>query len=140
MDLTCRNPLIVRFVLLLSVIAGTFGTSLPAQALSSQQSDPCEPNTDWIWTIGFPQPEAAQKAEAALRKLGIEAAVLATDYGEKDSCGNFEPFSTDFTITLKNNSSLRQSSDQRSEVADNIRAALLPFGKPQVGNVRIDFG
>src|ERR1051325_4546152 len=140
MDLTRRNPVTIRFALLLAVIAGTFGSGLSAQALSSQQSDTCEPKAGWIWTIGSSQPEAAQQAEATLRKLGIESAVLATDYGEKDSCGNFEPFSTDFTVTLKNDSRLGQPSNQRSEVANTIRAALLQFGKPQLGNVRIDFG
>src|SRR5690349_4981265 len=140
MDLTCRNSLIIRFVLLLAVIGGTFGMGSPAQALPASQSDACEPNTGWVWTSGSPQPEAAQQAEVTLRKSGIEAAVTAMDYGEKDSCGNFEPFSTDFTVTLKNNPNPKEPSSKRADVADNIRAALLPFGRPQLGNVRIDFG
>src|SRR5215216_6425385 len=70
----------------------------------------------------------------------MDVTVVATEYGEKDSCGTFELFSTDFTVILKKNSSLKQSPQAQSDLADNIRAALAPLGGPQVGNVRIDPG
>lgn len=140
MYLTRQSSLIIRFALLLAFLGGTFGVSSPGQALPAPQSDTCEPGTGWVWTRGPSRPDVAQKAELALKKEGIESVVVATDYGEKDSCGNFELFGTDFTVTLKNNSNLKLSSEVQSEIADRIRAALLPVGEPQLGNVRIDFG
>jgi len=140
MDLTRRNSLLVRFALLLSFIGGTFGVGSPAQAMPNPQSDPCEAGTGWVWARGPSRPEVAQQAETALRKAGIDAIVAASDFGETDSCGTFEVFSTDFTITFKNNSNFRQSPQAQSGAAENIRVALSPFGAPQVGNIRIDFG
>jgi hypothetical protein len=117
-----------------------FGMGSPVQALPAPQSEPCEPGTSWVWTNGSSRPDIAQQAESALKNAGFEAVVAASDFGEIDSCGNFEAFSTDFTVTLKNNSNLKQSPKAQLGTADSIRATLLPFGKPGAGNVRIDFG
>src|SRR6185436_5906946 len=100
----------------------------------------CDLDTGWVWTNGPVRPEIAQQAELALKKNGIESTVAAHDFGEMDACGNFEPFSTDFVVTLKNDPNRRQSPNAQSEMAESIRAALLPFGKPQLGNIRIDSG
>ena len=137
---TRQNSLVIRFALLFAFIGATFGAGSPAQALPAPQSDTCEPGTSWVWARGPSRPDIAQKAEVALKKEGLESVVVATDYGEKDSCGNFELFGTDFLVTLQNNSNLKLSSDAQSEIADRIRAALLQVGEPQLGNVRIDFG
>src|SRR5215217_5039781 len=140
MVLTRRNFLIIRCALFFSLIGGTFGVGLPVKGLPARQSDSCKPNTGWTWTRGAARPEVAQQAEAALKNQGMDVTVVATEYGEKDSCGTFELFSTDFAVTLKKNSNYKQSPQAQSELADNIRAALAPFGGPQVGNVRIDPG
>src|SRR6185503_11017237 len=59
-------------------------------------SDNCYPGTGWVWTAGPEQPETAQQAELSMAKEGIEATVRAFGFGEKDSCGDFELFATDF--------------------------------------------
>jgi hypothetical protein len=144
-----RKGSALHFSLILVLLSGMFGTVATKQAwaapqvqVSSSNTQPemCEPNTSWVWSNGPVRPDIAQKAELALKKNGIESTVVASDYGEKDACGNFELFSTDFTVTLKNDPAGRQSPNARSELAQNIRATLLPFGKPQLGNVRIDSG
>jgi len=140
MYLTRQNSLIIRFALLLAFLGGTFGVSSPGQALPAPQPDTCEAGTSWVWASGSSRPDIAQQAELALKKEGVDAAIVASDFGETDSCGNFEVFSTDFIVTFKNNSNPKGSPKSQSEVANSIRAALLPFGEPQVGNVRIDFG
>ena len=134
-----------RCVLILALMGTLFNTGFPIQALAAsssqqsfQQAETCRGDEGWVWALGPSQPEVAHQAEAALRQQGIESVVTATDFGEKDSCGSFEAFSIDFTITLKNNS--KQPPGDPSGIAENIRATLRPFGKPQVGNLRIDFG
>jgi hypothetical protein len=142
-----RKSCIIRLTLSLVFIGGIFnlGLAKPAWAASqapalSFESEACQPNTGWIGTYGSLRPDIAQQAELALSEQGIEATVVANEYGEKDSCGNFELFSVDFTLTLKNNSKRQLSSAEESRLADHIIATLTNVGVPQLGNVRIDFG
>jgi len=145
-----RKLYVLNLALILALFGGLFGVVQTKQALAAPQaqesfsnvqseSDMCDPNTGWVWTNGPLRPEVAQQAKLALKKDGIESTVIASDYGEKDSCRNFELFSTDFIVTLKSDPN-QLSSDAQSELADRIRATLLQFGEPQLGNVRIDFG
>ena len=143
-----RKSVIARSVLILVLLGGMFGM-LPNQANaaansgsveSSSSSTTCQPGEIWTWTSGPSQPETARRAEAALKQKGIESVVSAVEFGEQDTCGNFESFSTDFTVTLKSDSSRRLSPNSQSELADNVVAALSQFGEPQLGNVQIDFG
>jgi cell division septation protein DedD len=140
MYLTHQNSRFTRFALLLALLGGMFGTGSPAQALPAPQSESCTPGTGWVWTNGSSRPDIAQQAESALKNAGFDAVVAASDFGEIDACGNFEMVSTDFKVTFKNNSSLKQSPAAQSEAAENIQNLLLPLGESQVGNVRIDFG
>ena len=146
MYFTHRDSLLVRFVFLSALLGGLLGTGFAAQALPSSsaraglQSDDCEPGTVWVWAQGPARPEIAHQAEAALKKEGFDATVAASDFGEKDSCGNFEVYSTDFTVTLKNNSSLKGSPQAQKGTTDRLRAALKGLGKPRLGNLQIDFG
>jgi len=113
--------------------------SLPEFQLTAETGS-CDPNTGWLWTRGPSRPEVAQQAELALKNRGIESAVTAADYGETNSCGDFERFSIDFTVNLIDNSRRQLSPDAESGSAENILATLSQFGEPQLGNVRIDFG
>src|SRR5215213_4188263 len=143
MFLNVQKPLIRRVVLILAIVGEVMsggGTAQVSAASSFLQSDTCVPNTGWVWTSGPSRPDIAQQAGLALSNEGLKAVVAANDYGEVDACGNFELFSTDFTVTLKNNSNPKLSPDAQSEMIDRVRALLQPFGQPQLGNVRIDFG
>ncbi|HXD12207.1 MAG TPA: hypothetical protein VN653_19210, partial [Anaerolineales bacterium] len=144
-----RKWYVLNYSLILVLLSGMFGTvptrqvwAAPQVQVSSSSTQPemCDLDTGWVWTNGPVRPEIAQQAELALKKNGIESTVAAHDFGEMDACGNFEPFSTDFVVTLKNDPNRRQSPNAQSEMAESIRAALLPFGKPQLGNIRIDSG
>ncbi|HXQ35468.1 MAG TPA: hypothetical protein VN843_15730, partial [Anaerolineales bacterium] len=145
-----RKLLVLNLALVPTMFVGMFGAGLTNRALAAPQSQEsslntaevaaCDPGTGWVWGNGPLRSDIAQQAESALRQKGIESIVVAKDYGEKDSCGNFELFSTDFTVTLKSNSNRRLSPNEQSELADGILAALSQFGNPQLGNVKIDFG
>jgi len=115
--------------------SGISATSQPSLDFAS-----CHPGEGWQWITGPSQPEAARKAELALKENGFETAVTAIAFGEKDSCGNFEQFSTDFTVTLKNTFTQRLLPSTQSYLANRIHDLLLGFGTHQLGNVRIDFG
>src|SRR5215207_6774768 len=123
MFLNFQRPLIRRAVLILAIVGEVLSGGGTAQVFASPparesflQSETCVPNTGWRWTLGPSRPDLAGQATLALSKDGFEAVVDANDYGEMDSCGNFELFSTDFTVTLKNNSSPRLSSEAQSEI------------------------
>ena len=145
-----RKSGFLNLTLVAGIVVGLFGADLTKQALAAPrsqeslfnapESDTCYPGTGWVWARGPLRPDIAQQAELALMKEGIEAIVVATDYGEKDSCGNFELFSTDFTVTLKINSIHSLSPTEEAEFADSILTTLSRIAKPGLGNVAIDFG
>ena len=145
-----RKLSVLNLALVLAMFVGAFGVGLAKPALAASQSrelsfdapesDECYPGTSWKWVNGPLRPDIAHQAQLALQQQGIESAVVASEYGENDSCGNFEPFSTDFIVTLKSNSNSRLSPNVQGEFADNILATLSQFGEPQLGNVKLDFG
>jgi len=96
-----RKLFVLHFALILALLSGLFGT-VPEQASAapqaqvssrnvqpSSESNICDPNSGWVWTYGPLRPDVAQQAELALQKEGIESIIVASEYGEKDSCVNF---------------------------------------------------
>ena len=139
MFLKNQRTRIIHFCLLLAFVCGLFNVlSGQANAGTADGSMECIPSTGWIWTTGPLQPEAARQAEAVLRQQGIETTVTAVAFGEQDSCGNFELFSTDFSLTIRN--TLALSPNTQEDLSSNILALLDPIAPSQLGNVRISFG
>ena len=123
--------------------SSTSGLSHPAGAnsllLNSQTNpSPCRAGTGWTWSNGSLEPEIARQAESALSESGIGASVTAIEFGEKDSCGNFELFSIDFKISMRDISF--NTLAKQNEFADQIKPILTKIANPQVGNVEITFG
>ena len=116
----------------------------PNQVLSagiqngSVLSPACIPGTGWTWTTGDRQPEVASRVERALGTQGIEGTVVAHGFGEKDSCGNFELFSSDVSVTLKGRSVISPSA--QSNLGDRVYSILSQIDDLQLGNTRITFG
>ncbi len=140
-----KKSSLVRSILIFIMVFALFDSDPANQVWAAPQTgespsgpQACEPGTAWTWAFGASRPEVAQQAQLALKKDGFDASIAANDFGETDSCGNFELFSLDFTVTLKNTPNQQPNTQQ--EVANRIRATLRQFGKPQLGNVRIDFG
>ncbi len=98
----------------------------------------CRPGTGWQWTIDPDRPDIAQQVQDPLRQQGIQASVIASSYGEKDSCGNFEASATDFRVTLRN--TLGVPSVQQPTLSDQILRTLSHYGTPTLGNTWIDYG
>src|SRR5687767_14653429 len=93
-----RKSFITRLALILAFMGGLLnsGTVKPAEAAAqagTSSSQTCEPGSGWEWASGSLRPDIAQQAEEALAQQGTEASVVAKEYGERDSCGNFELFS-----------------------------------------------
>jgi outer membrane protein assembly factor BamB len=96
----------------------------------------CDDGTGWMWTRGPDQPETARQVEQALSKEGIVSTVAATGFGEKDSCGNFKQYATDFALKVEGNA--MQSSVEQQALNDKMLSTLSRFAIPRLGNVRID--
>jgi hypothetical protein len=142
-----RKFFFIRLVLILTLASGVFNTRVAGQALAappqqqiSTDAQECTAGTGWQWPYGPSRPDLAGQAELALKNQGVEATVAANEYGEQDSCGNFELFSIDFAVTLKTNAAHQQLQAAQADLSDNIIATLKQFGEPQLGNVRIDSG
>ena len=125
--------------LLLALLRAMFGPGLQntASAGSAPPTDACDPNSGWRWTSGPSRPDLAQQAEQALRQAGLESTVLANEYGEQNSCGDFHPFSVDFTVNLQGNTEHPVAPDRKAEQADRVLSTLRLLAAPRLGNVRL---
>jgi|GEM_PF-6380293 len=120
--------------------SGEAGQALATPTPPPPQPEPgtCYPGTGWTWTGGPAQPETARQVEIALEEIGIQAAVSAHAFGERDSCGNFELSSTDFQVAP---AGLAEASPaERQALSEQIRVVLPEFAGPQLGNVQIEWG
>jgi hypothetical protein len=121
-------------------------TTSRSAALSNGQTPPnppatvnptCQPDTGWQWTSGPAQPEIASHAQQGLARSGILASVIATSFGETDSCGRFVQFAVDFEVVLPGNNQIQRPAQK--EYANQIASLITPFAKPRLGNVRVGF-
>ncbi len=97
----------------------------------------CHPGKGWMLTRGPSQPETAARVRQELSHAGIEAAVTAISYGEKDTCGNYRMFGVDFNIEVATREQAGNSN--RQELAERIHAKLAGFAKTNLGHVKISF-
>ena len=102
----------------------------------SSQSD-CIPGSGWVWTNGPADLEIAEQVQDTLVQMGIQAIVTAEGYGEKDSCGNFHPYATDFFIKINDNW-LTSATDQKA-LTQKIYQVLMEQAQPRLGSVNITF-
>jgi hypothetical protein len=114
-------------------------TPVHAQEAKTQilESGDCQAGTGWIWTSGPDQPDTARQVEIALSEEGIVGTVMATGFGEKDSCGNFALHATDFVLSIQGDT-FRSPAEQQA-LADKLMPILIRFANPKLGNVRIDY-
>ena len=135
--------IIVFIIGLLIILPLFYGNSLLAvhakEGLARvTQSAGCRPGTGWVWVTGPDRPQIAHQAELALNREGVKGTVSASGFGEKDSCGNFELFATDFRVTVEGASNLPPR--EREALSSKIIAILANFQAPNPGNILIIFG
>jgi hypothetical protein len=89
-----------RFVFCMGLMCAliAFVPAVPASA-SPVKAD-CQPGQGWSWVPGVVDKAAGLAAQQTLAKSGLTAQVTATQYGEMDSCDNFEVFGYDYQVEL----------------------------------------
>ena len=122
---------IINTLAVLALLASAF-SSMPGTVHTTN----CSVGNGWTWTYGPELPAVTQRAQAAFNENGIVAAVQAFAFGETDSCGNFELFSTDFDLVGLSDS--WASSSQQQAVENNIFTVLSRVALRRLGTVRIE--
>jgi len=91
----------------------------------------CIPGNGWKWAYGEKQPIIANIIKEELEGINIYAVVNAQSFGEKDSCGNFRPYSIDVNIILDEISTSRYWN--QDDLINKIIPILTKYCVPKLG-------
>ena len=139
MSRTTEIQNILKFLIVL-LLSGVFLFPIigSAYAVGSYRADVPQglsrhPTKGWLWEYGPLLPRVSESAQRSLGDIGINAVVLARNYGEKDNFGNFFPAETHFLVKL-----LSTPYGERT-TADLIRKQVRGSTHLRVGNIRVIF-
>lgn len=94
-------------------------------------SPPCIPGKGWVHAYGPFRPDLAALAVKALADMGYAAEVQASEFGERDSCGEFAPLTIDFVVRLTG------VTPPARLVLQQIEPVLRRIAEPGLGTVRL---
>jgi hypothetical protein len=86
----------LAFLVLVGLLSVCGGIIVPTNPVKAD----CQPGQGWSWAPGMVDSAAGLAAQQTLAKSGVTAQVTATQYGEMDTCGNFELFGFDYQVEL----------------------------------------
>lgn len=134
-DFHTKLPAVFLFLIFLFITINVFVWSETAVAAINTQ-DNCIPGRGWSWKTQPTSENIAPEVEDQLRQLGYSAEVTAREFGESDSCGNFEKYAVDFSVTM---AQTRQLQANQNNLAQDIYDVLHPYRGPELGIIQVDF-
>ena len=123
--------ILILFLIFFSI---SFWSETAVAATNAQNN--CIPGRGWSWTTKPAMNHIAPEIQARLLQLGYPAQVTAREFGESDSCGNFEIHAVDFSIAMSQSHLPKLNQDN---LAGELYAVLLPYGVPELGNINVTF-
>ncbi len=103
-------------------------------AVAETNAQECIPGSGWIWTTRPASVDIKADVENQLQQLGYATEVTVMEFGEEDSCGNFEVHAIDFSINMAQVAFL---SAERNDLAQDLSTVLLPHNNPELGIVYV---
>lgn len=98
----------------------------------------CRPGTGWRWVNGDLLPALAAHASQLLRDVGVDTYVLASSFGEIDSCNSYVPMGVDFKVEIRD-TRFPTDGAQRELILRNIQGVLAGITQGALGNIIVSF-